>query len=471
MVSRSQRRCTPFRTTSSARLAVALACTLGLLGCAKEPPPAAPAHLRPKVKAMQVEKRTIARTTGQPGFVEAYEQTALYPKISGFIDQWNVDIGATIKAGEVLAHLDRPDIVAQHEEAVANIGLAKKNVDVARQKVNVAEEYWNSAKSKVDQAKAEVGKYKADAEYWTADYKRVHKLYLEKAVEQPVDEASYKHMQATLASVQAAEADVLVTKAGAMARKADLDKAKVDVDAALAQVKVAEATAKRYAALVAFTNIVAPYDGVVIVRNVNTGDFVESGTGDQSAPRNNRALTPAGPQPLYVVARTDKIRIFLDVPEMEANDVQAGTKASVTIPALDDMEFPATIIRTSKALSAKSRTLRAEVDVANPGRRIAPNMYAYGTVEVVRTDVWAIPLLSVTQIGNQNVCYLFEKGNAVQVPIQIGINDGTWVQVTKKRVGKDWQAFNGSEQVLVGDLSELSNGQPVRIGAADADKK
>ena len=163
------------------------------------------------------------------------------------------------------------------------------------------------------------------------------------------------------------------------------------------------------------------------------------------------------------MARTDKVRIFLDVPEMEANGIHSGSVAHVKIDALDNMEFSTKVTRTSWALNAKARTLRAEIDIPNPGGRILPNMYAYGRVELTRVDVWAIPLEAVFQLGNQNYCYIFEDGKAVQLPVQLGIDDGTWVEVTKKRSGKKWVPCNGSERILVGELSQLSDGEPVRV--------
>src|SRR5208283_1971920 len=80
-------------------------------GCSRGPAPAPKAHLRPEVKAVNMEKRTIVRQTGQPGFIEAYEQTSIYPKIAGFVGEWKVDIGDTITKDMAIAHLDVPDLV------------------------------------------------------------------------------------------------------------------------------------------------------------------------------------------------------------------------------------------------------------------------------------------------------------------------------------------------------------------------
>ena len=127
-------------------------------------------------------------------------------------------------------------------------------------------------------------------------------------------------------------------------------------------------------------------------------------------------------------------------------------------------EFSAQVTRTSWALSANARTLRAEIDIPNPGGMILPNMYAFGTVELVRTDVWAIPLRAVIQIGNENCCYVLDDGKSVEVPVQLGIDDGAWVEVTRKHMKKKgWMPLDGTEQVLVGDLTQLADGQPVRV--------
>lgn len=440
------------------------------LACSKAPKAAPLVHVRPEVKAVTVQKRTITRESGQPGFIESYEQTSIYPKISGFVDDWHVDIGDRVTKGMPLAHLDRPDLTAELEEKQAQVALDVVRIKVAEEMVSVAEQNWKTAKSQVDEARANVGKYKAEVAYWTADYKRVHELYLQKAVEQPVDETSLKHMQSTTASLHAAEASVSVAEANALARQADFKKAQTDVDAARGRAKVAQASAKRLAALVGYTTVHAPYDGVVVIRNVNTGDFAMPASGDQSTALDFPGVSRTASHPLYVVARTDKMRIFLDVPEMDANGIRDGTTARITIQSVDNTEVSGKVIRTSWALSERSRTLRAEVDVPNPGGLIKPNMYAFGTLDVTRPNVWAIPLEAVFQAGNENCCYLLKDGKSVRLPVQVGIDDGTWIEVTRKRVGKEWRLIDGSEQVLLGDLTKLSNDEPVRTREPDTGK-
>ena len=119
--------------------------------------------------------------------------------------------------------------------------------------------------------------------------------------------------------------------------------------------------------------------------------------------------------------------------------------------------------RTSWALHARTRALRVEIDLPNADGRILPNMYAYGEVVVQRAGVWALPLATVTEIGNQDCCYLYEDGEAVQMPVQVSINDGKWVEVTKKREKGKWVPLTGKEQVIEADLAEISDGERVRV--------
>ena len=75
----------------------------------------------------------------------------------------------------------------------------------------------------------------------------------------------------------------------------------------------------------------------------------------------------------------------------------------------------------------------------------------------------ALPLAALVELGNQNCCCLYEDGKAVQTPVQTGIADGKWVEVAKKRVKGKWAGFTGDEEVIVADLSELTDGQKVKV--------
>jgi RND family efflux transporter MFP subunit len=305
-----------------------------------------------------------------------------------------------------------------------------------------------------------VNKFQASVDRWESEVKRLSSL--SEIVDKQILSESSKQLKADTAARDAAKSTVVAAQATDLARKSDLDKARADVVAARAKAQVSREDAKRIAALVGYTHILAPYDGIVVIRNVNTGDYIQPGSGDQSvsivAPGQSAAHAP-----IYIVARTDKIRVYVDVPEMEASSVSRGTKARIRVQALKDEEIPATVTRTSWSLNRETRTLRAEIDLPNPDSRLLPGMYAYGQVFIEHSNVRALPLASVVELGNQNCCFLYEDGKAVQTAVQVGISDGKWIEVTKKQVKGMWTDFAGQETVIVGELSDLTDGQKVKV--------
>ncbi len=76
-------------------------------------------------------------------------------------------------------------------------------------------------------------------------------------------------------------------------------------------------------------------------------------------------------------------------------------------------------------------------------------MYAYGSVLIEPPRSRALPLATITRIGNQTYCYLVVNGKAVRTPVHVGVSDGSWVEVTERQVpsagssDETWVAFDG----------------------------
>jgi hypothetical protein len=210
---------------------------------------------------------------------------------------------------------------------------------------------------------------------------------------------------------------------------------------------------------------------VIVARNANTFDFVLPSSGDPTTMERAPHLSPGGAAPIYVVDRTDIVRIFVDIPEQDANYVQIGTKASVLAKAYRDQPITGTVTRTSWALNVKSRTLRAEIDLPNPNSQLLPGMYAYAKVIIERPGVHALPVSALTHSGEKTYCWKHENGKSVRVEVQTGVSDGEWIEITNCQLpaepvaGDPWIPVNGSEQVILGDLSILADGGPVEIVA------
>ena len=91
-------------------------------------------------------------------------------------------------------------------------------------------------------------------------------------------------------------------------------------------------------------------------------------------------------------------------------------------------------------------------------------MYVYASVFIKRSNVHALPQEAMAVSGNQTYCYLLKDSKAVKTPVEAGVSDGTWTEVDKMKIGDSWVKVNGDEPVIMGDLSELVNGQTVEVG-------
>ncbi len=89
-------------------------------------------------------------------------------------------------------------------------------------------------------------------------------------------------------------------------------------------------------------------------------------------------------------------------------------------------------------------------------------MYVNAKVLVQRSNVYALPQQALMVSGNQTYCYLLQDGKAVKTPVQAGISDGTWVEVDQMKIDDPWVKVTGDEDVILGDLSELTDGQTVK---------
>ena len=123
----------------------------------------------------------------------------------------------------------------------------------------------------------------------------------------------------------------------------------------------------------------------------------------------------------------------------------------------------------------KSRTLRAEVDLRNPEGQLLPGMYAYVKVIIEHPDVQALPLPALVHSGDQTFCWFYESGKAMRTEVETGVSDDKWIEVSNRRPpvppeapsdSVPWTPIDGTEQVILGELSALIDGAPVEVAAA-----
>jgi HlyD family secretion protein len=445
--------------------------TLVLSGCGKEEQTAPSVSEPPVLSVVHPQRRKITRVVGQPSFTQSYERTSIYPKVSAFIEKWNVDIGDKVQKGDVLADLFVPELREQYETKKATVKLDEERVRFAKKNVQVDNAEVKAAKARLEETESILAKYQAEVQRWDIQVQRLTREVERTVVDPQILLESTNQWKASIAARDAAKAAITKARAEILAAEATFERAEVNVGVAVADLGVATSEAKRLEAWVGYLKLLAPYDGIIVARNANTWDFVLPMSGDPTALNRSPDLSPSGQAaPIYVVERTDIVRIYVDVPERDANYVRVGTEARVKLWAYRDEWLPASVTRLSWALNNKSRTMRAEIDLPNPDSQILPGMYAYGEITVERPDVLAVPKSAVTHAGGKSFFWRYENDHAVRTEIQTGVREGEWIEVTNRYEDarspskENWVPVESSAQVLIGSkLSTLTDGAPVRL--------
>ncbi len=442
----------------------AIALLAACVGCSREPaaPVAATPALPTPADAVTVavtspKKQSLAWTIDQPGSVQAFEVTPVVAKLSGYVSKVHVDLGDVVKGpagdkpGTLLAEVSIPELVQEAEQKAALVNQAKAEAELARQGAEVAGEQIKAAEAMVQEAVAARGRVLADMERWESELKRMEGL--SGVIDSQTLSETRKQYKTATAARGEVEAKIASAEAAGREAKAKKGRADADVKAADARVKVADAEAGRVKALLGYTQIRAPFDGVVTARHVHTGHFLP--------------LTSGKPEPLFVLARLDTVRVFAEIPESVSAAAGVGAKVTVRIPALGNREVSATVTRTSGVLSNDSRTLRVEIDVPNADGSIKPGLFAHVRIAAGSENAFVLPAAAVLFADETAYCFAVTDGKAVKLRVQTGRTSGGNVEVFGTRKADaatgPWAPIGGSEQVVVGNLGALADGQAVAV--------
>jgi HlyD family secretion protein len=435
-----------FRTAS-----VGLLMPLVLAGCSgstKTPTAPADGAVSAAITRVTVDKpqrKTLIAKTTQPARVEAFEQTPLFSKIAGYVDEVHVDIGDKVTKNQPLVTLRVPELGDDVRHQSALVAEAAAGLKQAEANVTASNAGVETATAKISEAKAGITRAAGEYERWKSEYERVKALAGNGSVTQKLADETLSQFHAAEAASEAAEAAIQSAEAAARQAQANAAKAEADRVASEAHLAVANAELAHAKTMLDYATIRSPYDGVVTKRSVDTGHFVQ--------PAANSAA------PLMTVARVDKVRVYVEIPEMESAGVDVGDRASIHLQALPggDIEFPVT--RTSWSLDPANRSLRAEIDIPNEGAKLRPGMYATGAIEMARREnALAIPSTAVVRDGSATLCCVVTEGKVERRPIKLGIRSGPDVEVL--------EGLSGDEAVVQIRAESLTAGQAVEASAA-----
>jgi RND family efflux transporter MFP subunit len=430
---------------------------LAMSGCARptsaqttpDTPPATPKQVD-RVTAAPPQKKNLKLFTSQPGRIEAYEVTPLFPKVSGYVEEVLVDIGDPVTKDQPLVKLWVPELQDELQQMEALVAQAVAELRQAEAAIVASQASAETAQAKVQQAEA--GIVRADGEWqrWKAEFARIQQLAEGGSVTKKLADETLNQLRAAEAAQKETVASVASARAGVTEAQANVQMAQADQGAAQARQRVAQANLARTKTMLGYTIIRSPFNGVVTQRHVDTGHFVQPASG-------------SGNKPLVVVARMDLVRIFADIPELEAALVDCGEngdKAVVQVQAQGDRQFEAKVARTSWALDAANRSLRIEIDIPNSDGLLRPGMYATATILLEeRADAMALPITAILREGKEAFCCRVESGKIARQPIELGLRFGDEVEVVS--------GLEPSSVVVMARAESLSQGQPVEVLAPE----
>ena len=417
-----------------------------IAGCNHEAPRPSVVVSVPEVTAAKPERRTLALSTTQPGRIEAFERTPLFAKVAGYVEEVRVDIGDAVAKGDVLVRISVPELIDELHEKEALVAQAEAEVKQAESAITASRAAAETVQARIAEVDAGLIRANADVERWKSEHDRIRELAAKGSITRKLEEETLNALRAAEAAVQEAVARGRSARTGFHEAQAKIGAAEADKGAAEARHKVAIAAVDRIKTMLGYTEIKAPYAGTVTRRTVDTGHFVQPTSGAQAAP-------------LMEVARTDIVRIFVDVPELEAAQVDVGDPAEVRVQAADGPAIRAAVTRTSGALVESNHSLRVEIDVPNAEGRLRSGMYATVTIQLAeRPEGIVIPVTAVVRDAAATLCCVVRDGKVERRPVELGLRSGPFIEV---RTGLD-----ENTPIIVKQPELFRDGQDVRIAAA-----
>ena len=289
----------------------------------------ADAHERglPRLVVMRVERGPAQNEIKLPGTMQALTEAPILARTDGYLKRRLVDIGDRVRASQVLAEIDAPEVDQQIHQAEAAI---------------------EQAEAAAEQAQANLEQGRANRELARVTSERIQRLTERGISPQQDGDQSRAQLAAQDANVQALEKAILAQRSNLAAAKANL---------------------ARLQELQGYRLVKAPFDGVVTLRNVDVG-----------------ALVNTGNTLLYRIAQIGTLRTYVNVPQAYVTAVRVGQSAALTVSHFPGRTFQGTVARTANALDPATRTMLVEVDVPNADGTLFPGTYAEVDLSGSRTN-------------------------------------------------------------------------------------
>jgi RND family efflux transporter MFP subunit len=337
------------------------------------------------------------------GQFQPYQMVDVHPKVSGYMQRINVDIGDVVKKGDVLAVLEVPELKAQLQQTVFELQQSNEEISRAQHEISRAEAVHAAVHAESDRLKQAAAAQPG------------------LIAQQELDDALAKDLSS----------------------EAQVDAAKSAMAAAKEHAGAAQSANQRVQALQDYTTVVAPIAGVVVWRYADTGALIQGGTNS-----NSQDL------PIVRLSQSSLLRLRIPVPEDDVKFVHIGDSLTVRVDAIN-RAFTGKVVRFTRDVNFETRTMETEVDVENRDLSIAPGMYANTMLELaqVRNGV-TIPVEALVLKDQHQAVYVVDPANHIHLrKVEVGLQGQKLAQITG--------GLNAGERVVLGGQEKYQEGEEV----------
>ena len=360
-------------------LAAAFVIGLGMLWAAHHARSQAPVNAdltgAPTATVAKVTREDLYKEVTIAAEFRPYVEVALHAKVSGYVRKMNVDFGDQVKAGQLMATLEVPELQAELDNAQATGQKAQ------------------------------------------ADYTNAHLIYTR------------------LQSVNKDHPNLVAQQ--------DLDTAEANELTTAAAIAAAKANIEKYQTMVSYTQITAPFDGVVTHRYADPGTLIQAGTSSDT-------------QALPLVRVSDNYRLRLDFPVTVdyVKDVQLGDSVEVRVDSLNGKTFTGTISRFTHEVDDNTRTMITEIEVPNPNLELMPGMYATVVLKVEKhLQALAVPTEAVAGEKTPTVYVVNQVNQIEEHSVKLGLETADKYEILS--------GLHEGDLVVIGNRSGFQAGQKV----------
>jgi len=364
------------------------------------------------VQVSPVTRQNLTYSLVANGDISPLMQIDLSPKVSGYLEKIFVEMGDSVRQGQVIAQIDRAEFVQKVREVEAKVAQAKASADeieagTRSEDVRQAEEAVKQAQSRYDNAKAQ--------------RERMEALFKKQIISKKDFDNADTECAVCDAQLSSSQERLKQLKEGARQEVKEGSRARLkEMEAILAQEQIRLQN----------TQIVAPFAGEIIRRYVDGGSLVSSST------------------PVVTLIHLETLKVVANVLEKDVGLVKPGMKAKILTEAYPEKPFEGTVVRINKALDLATRTLQAEINIPNPGHLLKPGMFA--KVEMIlkeKPDALTVPKDAVLREEGKEFVFVVEGNQALRKRVVTGIERESLIEIIEGMKEEDKVVIRGQESL------------------------